>query len=268
MHGHPHMDKETVKLNRTLVEKSVNHILETANVPGKHFLKIARVLRATLLEHQADRTSFREMISGVATHFKQHKEDRTNHLAQLEELKKQHADILESHKAELERVKEMKKGEPGEPGTPGDPGKDADHELIISTLVARDLLPKPEPGEPGKDAEFDEEALFKKFIALIQKNKLINATHVQGLQGWVKDGVKYRYDELMHGGGIASGSIFLPISGTINAANTAFVFKRKPALVNVNGTFYRETKGWSWTASTQTVTLDNPVGQNGDIYAI
>ena len=59
-----------------------------------------------------------------------------------------------------------------------------------------------------------------------------------------------------------------PTSGTIDNSNKVFTFLVKPTLVNVNGIFYREGKGWSWTAGTLTVTLDNPVGTGGDIFAL
>ncbi len=64
------------------------------------------------------------------------------------------------------------------------------------------------------------------------------------------------------------GSAVLIPTGTIDNSNTNFVFTQKPTLINVNGTFYRETKGWTWTALTLTATLDNPVGTGGDIYAL
>ena len=59
-----------------------------------------------------------------------------------------------------------------------------------------------------------------------------------------------------------------PTSGTINNSNKDFTFLVKPTLVNVSGVSYREGKGWSWTAETLTVTLDNPVGTGGDIFAL
>jgi hypothetical protein len=60
----------------------------------------------------------------------------------------------------------------------------------------------------------------------------------------------------------------LTATGTIDDTNTAFTFESKPQLVIVNGASYREDKGWTWTEGTLTVTLDNPVGVGGDIYAL
>lgn len=75
---------------------------------------------------------------------------------------------------------------------------------------------------------------------------------------------------LLHGaGGSTTASItpVIPTSGDIDDSNTDFVFASKPKVVVVNGVTYRETKGWTWTAGTLTVTLDYPIGTGGDIYA-
>lgn len=63
-------------------------------------------------------------------------------------------------------------------------------------------------------------------------------------------------------------TILEPTSGAINDTNTQFVFSQKPNIIVVNGSQYRENKGWTWNAGTTTATLSSPVGTGGDIYAL
>lgn len=58
----------------------------------------------------------------------------------------------------------------------------------------------------------------------------------------------------------------LTATGTVDDTNTDFTFTEKPKLVNVNGTFYTENNGWSWSAPT--ATLDGPVGTGGLIFGL
>lgn len=213
-------------------KKVVQDVLERAQIPGRHYLRVATSLRDAMKRHDDDRASWRETMGKVSEYFKQHHADRDSHLQEMEAMRRQHADeiraLKESHEkvladsaAEVERIKKIKQGKPGEPG------RDVDHELIIRTLLGRDLLPKGQKGDPGDDAEFDKEELFKEFTTRIIKGKLIKAEHVQGMSGWVRDGVKYRFEELMHGGGTsktytANTSGTGTITGAVNGSNTTF----------------------------------------------
>lgn len=66
-------------------------------------------------------------------------------------------------------------------------------------------------------------------------------------------------------GGSGSLSV-LAATGTIDDSNVTFTFASTPTLVIVNGACYRDGKGCSIV--TTTVTLDNPVGTGGDVYAL
>ena len=57
-------------------------------------------------------------------------------------------------------------------------------------------------------------------------------------------------------------------TGTIDDSNLDFVYTRKPRLVFINGTAYRENDGWTWTAGTLTATLFSPVGTGGKTFGI
>ena len=56
--------------------------------------------------------------------------------------------------------------------------------------------------------------------------------------------------------------------GTVDNSNVVFGFAYKPVILCINGAFYREGKGWAWDGTNSQVTIDNPVGTGGDIYAL
>ena len=58
----------------------------------------------------------------------------------------------------------------------------------------------------------------------------------------------------------------LTATGDVDDSNVTFTFASEPKVVIVNGATYRN--GHGCTISTTTVTLDNPVGTGGDIYAL
>ena len=141
-------------------------------------------------------------------------------------------------------------------GEDGEDGKDADEEEIISKVLH--LIPLP------KDAEFDKEELFKEFITLIRKDKLIDVTHVKGIQGWIKDGVKYRFEELMHGGANSKASSNeLVATGVVNGINTQFTFTQLPTYIVSDGVYYKQKDNngntvWSWNSATLIATMVIP----------
>ena len=68
----------------------------------------------------------------------------------------------------------------------------------------------------------------------------------------------------------SSGSFaVIAVTGTVNDTNTVFASATEPTLVLINGIAYRATGGaitWTWVATV--LTLSQPVGSGGDIYAI
>lgn len=222
MNGQKNM-RDTVPIDRKLIEKSAEHVLETTRVPARHLLKVARALRTAHDEHGKDRASFREAMLKAAKSLQAHEELHTQRSEELTKHREDFKNLFEGQKAELERITTIKEGSPGKDGDPGEPGKDADEQSIIRAVLARIEIPEPIKGDPGKDAAFDEEKVFTKFVSLLQKNKLLDATHIKGLQGWVKDGTKYQFEQLMHGGGSKQFSTQAgTITGTVNGSNTVF----------------------------------------------
>lgn len=60
--------------------------------------------------------------------------------------------------------------------------------------------------------------------------------------------------------------IIEPTSGAVNDSNVTFAFDEKPEVVIVNGSTYRENRGWTWDGTN--VTLDAPAGTGGDVYGL
>ncbi len=58
----------------------------------------------------------------------------------------------------------------------------------------------------------------------------------------------------------------LTATGAVDDSNTSFTFASAPSLVIVNGASYRDGRGCAISGTS--VTLDNPVGSGGDIYAL
>lgn len=154
------------------------------------------------------------------------------------------------------------KGEQGPQGIKGDQG--------YSPLKYIDYMTTEDVREIAKSAArliakttkpFDVNAAIQPHLETFKKNLPDNDSILVSI---LKDP---RLRILLHGGGGGSvGNSILTAGGTIDNSNTTFSFASKPTVVIVNGATYRENKGWSWLSPN--ITLDNPVGTGGDIYAM
>lgn len=77
-------------------------------------------------------------------------------------------------------------------------------------------------GRDGKDADLvsiDEEKIAELVIDTVKKNQLLDTSHIKGLQSFIKDGISYKVEELMHGGGGSSsgGDVSGPSSAIENS---------------------------------------------------
>lgn len=120
-------------------------------------------------------------------------------------------------------VVETIKGDPGdrgEPGTDGRDGKDGkdgrDGESIAGPRGPRGekgetvVGPQGPQGEvgpqglDGKEALLDEEKFMKDLVEYIKKYKPLDISHIRNASSFMKDGIRYKIEELMHGGGSSS----------------------------------------------------------------
>ena len=150
--------------------------------------------------------------------------------------------------------KDGKNGRDGKDGVNGKDGKDG------------------VDGKDGNHAIIDEDALILSLIDKLKKEKLIDLSHIKGGQTFVKDQVRYKIEELMHGSvkpASASGITIITISGTVDDSNTSFTATTQPTLLNINGSFYQPLGGAiTWTYAGGTITISSPVGTGGQIYGI
>lgn len=254
-------------VQREIMEKAVRQVLEEAKVPASHHLRVIQLLHERMKEHGRDIETWRK----IADHHEKH-------LSAHDAIEKRHEQQIESYNAELERSKQFVKGEPGNPGEDGYTpqkgidyfdGETPDTEEMIKSVLLR--IPPPEKGEPGKDAQIDEKAFMNRLLGRIKNEQMLDLSHIKGAQGFIKDGVKYKFEELMHGGGGNSSGGFsvIAVSGTINDSNTSFSAATQPTLLNINGAFYQKTGGTiTWTYAGTAITTSSPVGTGGSIFGV
>lgn len=98
-----------------------------------------------------------------------------------------------------------------------EPTTDSPHEIARKLNTLEGVL------DP-KVFSFDKEGLFKEFLARIQKEKLIDISHIGNMATFMFNRTQYRTEELMHGGGTSSSVTFYSdaVSGTINGSNVTF----------------------------------------------
>lgn len=159
---------------------------------------------------------------------------------------------IESIKEDVRPIKGVhySDGEKGEPGPQGEPGNNADESKIIAKL--KKLIPSSQeiashikvPKGNGIDEEglvkrvisklpkqepikFDE--IFDEFIQKIKKEKSFDISHIRNASSFMKDGIKYKIEELMHGGsggGSSSGtSVFNEV---VSGSGTTFTLAHTP----------------------------------------
>lgn len=201
---------ETTDLKRQIIEKGVRQVLEEAKVPQSMHLRVVRALHEAMAKHKEDIVKFGKM-------HKKYKEDVVAH----EERDKNHEETVKSFIEELQNAKNHDwTGPQGEPGKDGEDAKEVDIEALAAQVLSRIPVPKDgKDGNHGKDGlDADVEKVVNVLLQRIQKGDVIHINHVRGAAAFIKDGIKYRTEELMHGGGTKE---YVP-TGTIDGSNTTF----------------------------------------------
>lgn len=257
---------DEITLKKSLITEALTNALDKANVPQRQHLMVIQALQRRMADHQKDMQSHQDTLKSFEETLKGHEDVTKRHKEQMSEW-----DTVSKHLTSIEHLQ----GQPGEAGyTPIKgvdyrDGKDADPEMILNRIL--EMLPNfiPEP-VPGEDAQIDEDALLKKLIIKIQREKPLDLTHIKGAQKFMKDGVSYKFEELMHGGGSKSSGTGLAylalVSGNINDVNKTFTFASKPTIVVVNGASY--INGFGVTITGTTAVLDNVAGTGGSVYGL
>lgn len=267
------MDTNTIDLKKELIARGFKSMMEDAQVPMRQHLAVVQALQKKMQEHSQDVESYQAVLKDYESLLKKHETQQQiresqiqSHVGRIEELNNFSQELLAN--PPVDGI-DGKDGKDGKKGKDGRDAKDIDEEAIVSRIMAAvpGMLPEP---VAGKDAELDEDALVETILTRLKTGKELDLTHIKGAQRFIKDGVSYKFEELMHGAGkttSGSGLNYLALqSGAINNTNTTFTFASTPTIVVVNGASY--INGSGVTISGITATLDNPPGNSGSVYAL
>ncbi len=228
---------------RQVIEKGVKQLLDEQKVPLSMHLRFLRMLKESIQEHKGKTEEYTKTVK-----------ENTSRLSQHDEHIKALAD-------EIKRVHTLKQGAAGKDGRHGRDGTDGGSpsvEEVVRMLIPHIPAPLPGPkgkdGAPGKGAvEVDEEKLLTKVIRRIQQGNLIHIKDVAGAASFLKGGVQYKTEELMHGGGVKE---YVP-TGTIDGVNTTFTLPSASSnwKVYADGARQRSTKDYTIVGTVLTFTF-------------
>lgn len=243
------MLKENAKYN--LVSKGVKALLEEAKVPLKLHLKVAQELRTAFDNHTKDRAGFTETLRQAVAHLQEQKIERSRFNSTLSRM--QQLPHLKGEKGD--RGSAGVNGSNGADGTDGKDGVSPNLQTIVRALVP--YLPKPKDGKDGKNFELKDavEAVLKE----LQKGDKLHISHVKGAAAFMKDGIRYRFEELMHGAG-NNGRVTrsYDLSSQCDGLNKTFTIPSFSSIITLIATdapiIYRPTVDFTATGTTLTLT--------------
>lgn len=206
------------ELRRQVIQRGFEQVLNDAKVPQRTHLKVIEALtkRITALDEDAKGHAEQDKLHGQI--LARHETQSQAHERQIAEWDAKVQDFL---------AKDWT-GVPGKDADPGKPGQDAvvDYPAIIDMI--RPLIPVPKDGDPGKDATVDEDRIVSQLISRLQKEKPLDISHIRNAQTFIKDGVKYKVEELMRGAGGSSGSGSFTYNEVVSGSGTAWTLVAAP----------------------------------------
>lgn len=251
---------EAKQLRNDMMQKALQKVLEEAKVPAHQHLKLLDAFSKKLAEHEQDRAQHKQLLQkyeqAAVSHQQRNKKADELLSKHTEEGNKRYKGFDEG----IERAKAIQKGDKG------DPGKDADEIKIIETILKRIPIPKNgDNGNPGKDAILDEKKIVSLMIETLRKEPTIDMSHIKGAQSFIKDRVKYRVEELMHGGGGSKGGGAPQIpTGTVNGINLTFIAATTPTIIFTEGGHF--TNGFGVTITGLTIVFATGLAPQQWIY--
>lgn len=205
------------------LKEALKEILDVAKVPMRVHMQVLEALGNRVKEHdktvKQSKKDHEDTLSLISKY--------EQHIQFLRETSdKEHAgreakwDESKNHILSIEHLK-------------GEPGKDAepvDEEVLVQILLSKvlPLIPEPIEGKPGKDAVIDEDSLVKTIVQRLQKDKPLDLSHIKGAQSFIKDGVRYRFEELMHGGGKSGSTGNVVYNEVVSGSGTAWTLAKTP----------------------------------------
>lgn len=155
-------------------------------------------------------------------------------------------------------------------GKDGLPGKNANEERIIQIVMSQfpkvptkeEIIASLPKVENGKDAVVDEDKIVEDLITRLKKKKEIDISQIRNADQFMFGGKKYKFEELLHGGGGSSTSVItysIDLSAQADGANKIFTVPANTAFILLTGTdapfIYRPVIDYTGTGTT-TLTID------------
>lgn len=137
--------------------------------------------------------------------------------------------------------------------------------VVDEEAIVQSVLDKIPPYLPGKDAVVNEDEIIKSLLKTLKKKRILDVSYIKGLEGFSKDGINYRFEELMHGGGgTSAGSITysVDLSSQCDGVNKVFTVPTNTNFVLLTGTdapiIYKLNTDYTGS-STTTLTMTSQV---------
>lgn len=173
----------------TTLEKMMND----AQIPAKLHFRVVKALHTTIKSHAEANKKHEEFIKELEKKHEEQRQRFDEELGKHQEQREQYMKVLDAHVKEVRRLETIKEGKPG---------RDGQDAISIPGLPGRDGA----MGMSGKDAEpVNENKIIEAIMALIKKRQIFDIGHIKGLQTFLFNGIKYKFEELMSGAGGNSG---------------------------------------------------------------
>lgn len=233
------MSQNKAQIGKEILQNGISKMLDDAKVPLKVHLQALKNIADLHKKQEENNQQIKKLLL-----------EHVRQLATHEQHERTHAQQFGAFQQEVERSRQMVKGEKGDTGESikGDPGLDAPQlEEIVAAVLPH--IPAPIPGEKGRDAEIDVEA-FKKEMLEYLKGK-IEVPHIKGAQDFImrtsQKTMKVKFEELMHGAGKGGGGGFTELdpTGAINGINAVFTFQQTPTYIISDGAWYKNGNGFT-----------------------
>lgn len=209
---------ENPNLKKQILHEAFTDILDKAKVPARYHLKVIEALHKRIDEHKKDIESHRQHMAAHGSLIQSAVQHNMAHERQLAAWDSKVQAVISRDWT----------GVQGLPGNDGADGISPAVEDIVTAVLSRIPLPKDgEKGDKGKDA--NEDKIIVRLIEKIIKDKPLDISHIRNAQGFMKDGIKYKFEELMKGGGSASGSTTAVWSEAVSGSGTSWTLAHTPA---------------------------------------
>ena len=231
----------TQEIKKQILERGIKSLMDEAKVPMKIHLEVVKQLQTAIQNHKKD-------IEKWDNYLKTHPIQKGD--------KGEKGDSI--------------KGEPGESikGDKGEPGKTV-KQIVKEIRVEQPIVTEKIIKETTKTEKIDEDKIIEDLLEKLKKEQILDLTHIKGAQTFIKDGIKYRVEELMHGGSKSSGGTGYTVetpSGTIDGTNVTFTVTAVPVYIISDGATYFANNGYTISGLTLTLT-SAPLGFLRSFYS-